>query len=115
MDKSEKNYALDLGEIMRFVFEGEENNTNTEITESYGTSDDGNEIKLLNKILKESKDVDVTNGRTIRYDFVKLLLDNVFTMMTPEVEDEFDEGGMTFGDTIVLNTLINNGMLKEVK
>lgn len=106
----DNNYMLDLDAIMDFVFADSDKSTNTEITESYEGAN--NDLSLRSKTLREVQNGDNTNVMTIRYDFIKVLLDNVFNYYP--IEDELT-GEDEFKVNIVMNTLLNNGMLKEIK
>lgn len=110
-NEPQMNYLLNLEEIMKFVFENENNrNTDSEINEFY--ENNGSEIKLSNKTIREIKTrIDSSAESTIRYDLIKTFITSLFDMpskiSTPEE--------LTLGDTIVLNTMLNNNMLTEIK
>lgn len=112
-DKSnlQMNYSLNLDEIMKFVFENENNrNTDSEISEFYENK--GDEIKLSNKTIREIKTrIDSSAESTIRYDLIKTFITSLFDM--PSKITAIEE--LTLGDTIVLNTMLNNNMLTEIK
>lgn len=110
--KLNDNSALDLNEIKEFVFEENSKTEKThdnEITETYGLNEKGKQT-LLSRVIHEVKGSDFTEKETIRYDLVKTfigMLDNVEldTTITP----------MSLGQRMVLNTMINYGLIKEVK
>lgn len=115
MGKSDKpnfqmNYLLNLEEIMKFVFDNENTrNTDSEINEFYETN--GDEIKLSNKTIREIKTrIDNSAESTIRYDLIKTFITALFDM--PSKINVMEE--LTLGDTIVINTMINNNMLVEI-
>lgn len=104
-------YILNLDELIKFVFENENTrNTDSEICENY-TNDDSEGLKLSNKSVKEVKTkVDYSAEATIRYDLVKTFITVLMEM--PAGLESADE--LTLGDTIILNTMINNNMLTEI-
>lgn len=109
--KLNENLVLDLNEIKEFVFEENSKTEKThdnEITETYGLNEEGKQT-LLSRVIHEVKGSDFTEKETIRYDLIKTfigMLDNVEidTALTP----------MSLGQRMVLNTMINYGLIKEV-
>lgn len=107
---SQVNYMLNLEEIMKFVFDSENNrNTDSEINEFYENKD--GEIKLSNKTIREIKArIDSSAESTIRYDLIKMFISSLFDMPSKLTIPE----ELSLGDTIVLNTMLNNNMLMEI-
>ncbi len=72
-------------------------------------NDEGKQV-LLSRVIHEVKGSDFTEKETIRYDMIKTfigMLDNIEidTAITP----------MSLGQRMVLNTMINYGLIKEIK
>lgn len=110
--KLNENLVLDLNEIKEFVFEENSKTEKThdnEITETYGLNDDGKKV-LLSSVIHEVKGSDFTEKETIRYDMIK-----TFIGMLDNVELNTNLAPMSLGQRMVLNTMINYGLIKEIK
>lgn len=102
----EKSYIVDLERIFQFVFESDgDKNVDSELTELYVMDDETNNLSLSSKQVREMKSSEINNKQTIRYDMVKFLLTSLLSMNEDEV---------TFGETIMLNTMFREGIIKEV-
>ena len=102
------SYVLDMDNIMKFIFESDtQRDTDSEITEVYMTDEDTNELTLATKQLRELKGGDNTSKATMRYDMMKMSID-----MISEIELD---GTSTFGESLIFNTMLNEGMIKEVE
>ncbi len=102
----EKNFVLDLERIFQFVFESDnDKNVDSELTELYVMDDETNQLSLSSKQIREMKSGEINNKQTIRYDMVKFLLTSLLSMSEEEV---------TVGETIMLNTMFREGIIKEV-
>lgn len=108
--KKNPNYFLNLEEIIKFIFECEnDRDVASEIQEDFEKIDGA--MKLRNKMVKEVKTrLDNSNESTIRYDLIKIFLTSLFELPS-QIEDSED---LTLGHTIVLNTMLNNNMLIEI-
>lgn len=102
---NEKLY-YDLDAINNFIFGDDSRDSNTEITETLLTDNDGN-LTTDNRIIHEVKAVD-SNKQTIRYDIIKMFMD-----VLNNVEINQDEIPLSFGETMIINTMIANGLVKE--
>ena len=107
-------YVFDLENIMNFIFnKGEEKKSNVEITENYNnvSNEDGkNVMKLVSKTIKETKgemNSVPTQDNNIRYDLIKYFI-NTLEELPPIITDDT----ITFGDKVILNTMVNEGLLK---
>lgn len=110
--KLNENLVLDLNEIKEFVFEENtktEKTHDNEITETYGLNEDGKQ-ELLTRVIHEVKGSDFSEKETIRYDMVK-----TFIGMLDNVELDTNITPMSLGQRMVLNTMINYGLIKEIK
>lgn len=110
--KLNENLVMDLNSIKKFIFEEDVNTNKTvdnEITETYGEDDNG-KMSLLGRVIHEVKGSDFSNKETIRYDMIK-----TFLTMLDSVEIDNEISPMSFGQRVVLNTMINYGLIKEVK
>jgi len=109
--KLNENLVMDLDSIKRFVFEEDSNTSKThdnEITETYAEDEEG-KMTLLNRVIHEVKGSDFSNKESIRYDLIK-----TFLSMLDAMEINNDITPMSFGQRIVLNTMINYGLIKEI-
>lgn len=101
-----KNYVLNLENIMNFIFDEDNRNNEQEITEVYSADDDEkNKLNLITKQLREVKSGDTTKI-TMKYDFVRALVDVLLT-----IEDGEE---LTFSETLSINTLLSSGLLSEI-
>lgn len=109
--KLNENFVLDLDAIKEFVFEElvqKEKSRDNEITETYGLDDDGKK-KLISQVMHEVKGSDFSEHETLRYDMIK-----TFLTMLDSVELDTELAPMSFGQRLVLNTMVNYGLIKEI-
>jgi hypothetical protein len=103
------SYILDMDNVMKFVFESNiERDMDSEITEIYTTDEETNELTLATKQLRELKGGDNTSKFTIKYDMLKMFIDMISNL---EMNDEVN----SFGETLIFNTMINEGLIKEIE
>lgn len=107
MDEEMRAYVLNLENIINFIFDsGNEDGNDSEITELYVMDDDTKSMTLSTKQMREIKSKEITTNQTVRYDMVKMLLDRLM-----DIENE----ELTLGETIVINTLLTEGLISEIK
>ena len=106
MEEDNRAYILNLENIIDFVFGDDERNGDSEITELYVMDEETKNMTLSTKQMREMKNGDDSNYQTIRYDIVKMLMDRLF-----DIENE----ELTFGETVVVNTMLTQGMITEIK
>jgi hypothetical protein len=107
MEDEKRAYILNIGEIIDFVFNDyADKNSDSEINEIYTIDDDTKNLSLTTKQIREVKSDEMTNCQTVRYDLMKMLIDRLLNM---------DDNEITFGDTIVINTMLSEGLITEVK
>lgn len=99
------NYYFDLDVIIDFIEGGYDNKT--EISETYVTDDETEEIFLAGKTITETKGGDTTKDSTIRYDLMKMFLTSLLTI------EATNKDNLTFGETAIINTLLKKGIIKE--
>ena len=97
------DFVLDLENIFKFCFDSNDKNNDSEITKLYVSDDDTKNLVLASKQLKEVKDSNASGKQNIKYDFVKTLVSYLF---------DIDGDDITFGDSVVINTLMSEGFLK---
>lgn len=103
-------YMLDLDRIFKYVFETEERrDKESEITEIYMRDEDKEDMILNTKQLREIKNSDISQRATIKYDLLKAFME---TTMEIDVSGEVP---WTLGESLVFNTMFQNGFIKEVK
>ena len=111
----EKKYALSLENIMDFVFQTNvAPSTYTEITETYAPSE-GDKLALIEKQLKEEKDGGDKEQMSLRYDLVKSLIDNLMGISAVRLNDEQPSGAFSFGEALIINTLVNENLIVEIQ
>lgn len=101
-------YVFDIDKIVNFVFDGKQEN-NTEICDSYVVDEETNEMILSNRVIREVKSNGSNNYNTIKYDLLKMFIDTLL-----EIEINNEKGAITFGENTIINTLINNGLIKKI-
>lgn len=106
MEEENRAYVLNLENIFDFVFEEGSRNCDSEITELYVMDEETKNLSLSTKQMREIKSDEMSNYQTIRYDMIKMLLDRLF-----EIENE----ELTLGETIVVNTMLTQGLITEIK
>lgn len=100
-------YVLDMENILKFIFESDiKRDMDSEITEVYVTDEETHELTLTTKQLRELKGGDNTSKSTIRYDMVKMFIDMISDLDTSGVN--------SFGESLIYNTMINEGLIKEL-
>lgn len=103
--KIEGNYILDLDNIIKFCFDSNDKTSDSEITEVYVTDENSKNLTLTSKQLREVKSGDVSSKHTVKYDLVKTFIADLM---------DIDEHAMTFGDSVIVNTMLNAGLLKQI-
>lgn len=108
MEEENRAYILNLENLIGFIYQGDNNDKNyeSELTELYVVDNENSNMSLSNKQLRELKNNDMTNHQTIRYDMIKLLLERLL-----DIKEEV----LTFGETVVLNTMLTEGLITEIK
>lgn len=110
--KTPSMYVFDLEKMMNFVFDkdGERSNNNVEITETYEANDNGG-LQLVSRSAQETKGnaSRSTSSDNIRYDLVKLFISSLDSMPV-----EIDSDEISFGEKVIINTMINEEFLKLV-
>lgn len=102
------SYILDVENIIKFIFDSDvKRDMDTEITEVYVVDEETNEMTLTTKQFREFKGGDNTSKSTIRYDMVKMFIDMI--------SDIDMDGANSFGESLIFNTMINEGLIKEVE
>lgn len=99
---NEVHYKFDVEKMLEFVFKNSKE-TDTEITETYVNSDGEASTQ---KTVREMKSEVGSTMTTIRYDLLKVFLGTL-------IETQADENGqgVSFGETLVINTLLDNGII----
>lgn len=103
--KIEGNYILDLENIIKFCFDYDDKTSDSEITEVYVTDETTKNLNLTSKQIREVKSGDVSSRQTVKYDLIKTFISDLMDM---------DESNLTFGDSVIVNTMLSEGLLKQV-
>ena len=101
-----KKYILNIENVMNFIFDSDKRDSDSEITEVYVSDDDTKELMLSTKQLREVKGGDNSPKFTIRYDMLKTFIDMISDMGL--------DGTSTFGENLIYNTMINEGLITEI-
>lgn len=102
--ENDVKYVFDMNAIVNFIFDQGENMEESEIVDTYG-SDDENNLILAQRQIREGKTSDMTSKNTIKYDFIKMFIEYVINS---------DYSDPSFGETIMFNTMLNEGLLKKI-
>jgi hypothetical protein len=103
------NFIYDLDAIMDFVFGGtNERTSDVEITETQ-VKDDNGKLETESRITREVKSTN-SNKQTISYDMIKLFMD-----VLDNVEIDQEIAPLSLGQKMVINTMANYGLIKEIK
>jgi len=105
------NFIFDLDAIRDFIFGGgiNERNCDVEITETQIKNSDTGKLETESKITREVKSAN-TNKQTISYDLVKMFID-----ILGDVEIDQELAPLSLGQKMVINTMANYGLIKEIK
>lgn len=107
--KINSNFIYDLEAIRDFIFGGtNERTSDVEITESQIKNDKG-KLETESRVTREVKSTN-TNKQTISYDMVKLFMD-----VLDNIEIDQELAPLSLGQQVVLNTMANYGLIKEIK
>lgn len=117
--------AFDLEAIMDFVFQTNTKNKSSEIREVWDKNEEGS-LEMVQKSLAEVKSDELGAVANIRYDLVKILIEEVSSigMVNDSGEEKMEELGVdedeiyvgapvvtNLGQMLALNTLQKEGML----
>ncbi|MBR6515735.1 MAG: hypothetical protein IKT40_02650 [Bacilli bacterium] len=102
---STENYVLDLENIVNFIFAQNEVNSDSEFVDVY-SSDESNNLVLNQRQIREVKNGDTTAKSTIRYDMIKTFIEY---LMDADFTDP------SFGEAMVLNTMLNEELIKQIE
>ena len=107
--KINSNFIYDLDAIRDFIF-GDVNDrvSDVEITETQVKGEDG-KLETESRITREVKSTNA-NKQTVNYDIVKLFMD-----ILDNVEIDQDLAPLSLGQKMVINTMGNYGLIKEIK
>ena len=112
-----KKYAINLDKFWELVMRRSQNEKNNEstITEIWQPDADGNP-SLVNKEIVDNKYDTNNNLCTLRYDFINGLISQITSVyMTPEGNLFRKENQMSFGQKIIFETLVIEGVIYEIK
>lgn len=110
-----RKWGVDIDKFTKLCLTSDtEKSKDTEITEGYEKDDNG-DMRQVSKIIREVNSQGNIQNDTIRYDLVKTLLSvvlekKVMSFGTVENELQYD-----FSFNIAFNTLLNAGIIYEIK
>lgn len=103
--KIKGSYVFDIENIIKYVFDNDNVNGDSEITDLYIMDDDTQNLTLSTKQIREVKTSDDSNRQTIKYDLIKIFIMGLMDM---------DEENATFGDVMLMNTMLSEGLIKQI-
>ena len=106
-----KKYAFDMNKIKDICVESSnDEDAENEITTTFEKDDNGN-LEISGKLIREIKSGSNAQNGMIIYDVIKLFIIRI--MDNTEIMEEHSE--VDFSTSLALNTLINCGILIEIK
>ena len=103
------NLIYDLEGIKEFIFGNDDGrSSDVEITETQTRNEQG-KLETETRITREVKSTDA-NKQTIRYDMIKMFID-----ILDNVELDQEIAPLSLGQKMVLNAMVNYGLIKEIK
>lgn len=115
--KNDKRYALNLDKFFELVTKknSNEKNTDSTITEIW-QPDQNNELKIDHKEIVDNK-YDANNHLCgVRYDFLSNSLNQILhVFQTADGSTFLHESQMTFGQRIIFETFLKEGVIYEIK
>ena len=108
----DKKYAFDVDKIKEIcVKSSNDEDAEHEITTTYETDDNGN-LEISGKLIREVKSENNAQNGMIVYDVIKL-----FIMRLMDNAEVFDANvvRLDFSSSLAINTLLNCGILIEIK
>lgn len=113
-----KYYVIDMDKMMAWVVEtpASEKNINTITTMSYPITNNDDEEEIVEKEVSENKSTLNETMNNVRYDFIRILLNTIFTTFTNNMNQiiTLTPEDLSFGQKLAFNTLINKNIIKEV-
>lgn len=113
-----KYYVIDMDKMMAWVVEtpASEKNINTITTMSYPITNDDDEEEIVEKEVSENKSTLNETMNNVRYDFIRILMNTIFTTFTNNMNQiiTLTPEDLSFGQKLAFNTLINKNIIKEV-
>jgi CRISPR/Cas system CSM-associated protein Csm4 (group 5 of RAMP superfamily) len=117
MNYDKKEYMLDVDRLMSWVSEtpSSERNVNTITTLTYPITTD-EEDEMVEKEISENKSSLNESMNNIRYDLIRNLLNNLFTVYNTDmgVLAIHDVSELSFSQKIAFNTLVSKKIIIEV-
>ena len=101
-----ENLSYDIDAMIDFIFSEEARDSNVEITENQVVDENG-KLLTTDKVIHEVKSID-SNKCTIKYDMIKL-----FVEFMNNAEFDQETTPMTLGERMILNAMIDRGLIKE--
>lgn len=102
----EKELIYDFNAITQFIFNSNDDEIVSEISEQYARNE-VEEMDLLGKTITETKGSKDSNEMTMRYDLLKYFM---------SIINDIEYGNnLTFGQKLALNSFFAQGFVKECK
>lgn len=105
-----RRWRIDLQKLESYCFKED---SQTEITEGYDTTD--GDMKATSKVIREIKAPGNSQDNTVRYDLIKMFLTVILNKTQPVFGAIDREQSLDFSFNVAFNTLLNEGILIEIK
>ena len=116
-NKNNRKYVINLEKFFDLITKKNQNEKNNDstITEIWQPDVNG-DLKMVNKEMVDNK-YDANNHLCgLRYDFINSLINQVLSVYsTPEGSLIVNEKQLSFGQKIILDTFIKEGVIYEIK
>lgn len=114
---NEKRYIINFDKFFDLITKKNQNEKNNEATITEIWQPDGNgDLQMVNKEMVDNK-YDINNHLCgLRYDFINGLINQVLSVYSTDEGETFkNESQMSFGQKIIFDTFVNEGVIYELK
>lgn len=116
MNDKKTKYAINFSKFFELITKKNQNEKNNDstVTEIWQPDTNG-DLKMVNKEMVDNK-YDANNHLcNLRYDFINSLINQVLSVYsTPEGSTFKNENQMSFGQRIIFDTFIKEGVIYEI-
>lgn len=113
-----KRYAINFEKFFEMITKRNQNEKNNDstITEIWQPDPTNDELKLMNKEMVDNKYDSNNHLCSLRYDFINSLINQVLSVYaTPDGEMIRNEKLLSFGQKIIFESFLKEGIIYEIK
>lgn len=114
---NQKRYALNLERFFELITKKTNNEKNADFTVTeIWQPDTDNDLRIVNKEIVDNRYDKDPNMCNARYDFLNNLINQVLSVyQTPDGKTFLSEKQMSFGQRIIFDTFLKEGVIYEIK